>query len=377
MKSHDIYFICRNKTSFSKSWTCPSMREDSGYSHLDASTILLHPSHKPSQGGGWDRHGHGSVNPLLQIQNIPAHHVLYLPDKISSQFLKLHNLSLGTWNSIAFIPTHVALSHWHGWRIKLLGCRICAMRTNERLRRRCFLWETAQIKRSSSHTACLFNFPVFTQAVHSGGVMDCLLCSYTAPSILPSHPSVQTRPAVHWRHKQQLEHGSAAETPGRRWLVARVDSGRAVGTGDAELASCRDPPLQSAGAHSIADKGFAKGGMKPMVAAKIIYPKFMSLLLMISPSPVCQRSSECPPFICCKARANMRRVCTSQTASEQHRNCLPPLPSQAGTGNMHALLLLQHFLIQTSPPDPQLMYKAADRVFSLQSHSPWLKSSLR
>lgn len=26
MKSHDIYFICRNKTSLSKSWTCPSTR---------------------------------------------------------------------------------------------------------------------------------------------------------------------------------------------------------------------------------------------------------------------------------------------------------------------------------------------------------------
>lgn len=103
------------------------MREDSGYPHLDASTILLHPSCKPSQGGGWERHGHGSINPLLWIQNIPTHHVFYLPDKSSSQFLKLHDLSLGTWNPVAFIPAHVALSRWHGWRIKLLGCRICAM----------------------------------------------------------------------------------------------------------------------------------------------------------------------------------------------------------------------------------------------------------
>lgn len=86
--------------------------------------------------------------------------------------------------------------------------------------------------------------------------------------------------------------------------MARGDSGRAVGTADLELASCQDPPLQSAGALSAANKGFAKGGMKPMVAAKIIYPEFMSLLLMLSPSPMCQRSSECPPFICCKARAN-------------------------------------------------------------------------
>lgn len=151
MKSRDIYFICRNKTSFSKSWTHPSMREDSGYSHLDASTILLHPSCKPSQGGGWERHGHGSVNPLLQIQNIPTHHVLYLPDKNSSQFLKLHNLSLGIWNPVAFIATHVALSRWHGWRIKLLDCRICAMSSPREAEEKMLpVTNSAHIKRSSS-----------------------------------------------------------------------------------------------------------------------------------------------------------------------------------------------------------------------------------
>lgn len=127
-------------------------------------------------------------------------------------------------------------------------------------------------------------------------------------------------------------------------MVARGDSGRAVGTGDLKLASCWDPPLQSAAA---ANKGFAKGGIKPTVAAKIIYLKFMSLLLMISPSHMCQHSSECPPFIHCKARANMERSSTSQMASEPHRNCLPPLPSQAGTGNLHTLLLLEKFLIQS------------------------------
>lgn len=166
--------------------------------------------------------------------------------------------------------------------------------------------------------------------MHSGGVMDCLLCSYSAPSILPSHPSVQTRPAVHWRHKQQLQHGSAAEAPGRRWLVARGDWGRAVGTAELELASCWDPPLQSAGAHSAADKGFAKGAIKPRIAAKIIYPKLMSLLLMISPSPLCQRSSECPPFICWKSKYGAEAAHHKQLLSSTETAC-PHCPHKLET----------------------------------------------
>lgn len=188
MKSPDIYFIRRNKTSFSKSWTRPSRREDPWYSHLDASGILVHPSYKPSQGGGRERHGHGSVNLLLQIQNISTHHVLYLPDKISSQFLKLHNLSLGTWNPVAFIPTHVALSHWHGWRIKLLDCRICAMSSpGETEKKMLPVRNSAQIKRSSSPLhVCLISLFSLRQCILEEWWTACSADTLPLPSSPPT-----------------------------------------------------------------------------------------------------------------------------------------------------------------------------------------------
>lgn len=151
MKFHDIYYICRSKTSFSKSWTCSDMRRGYWVPTFRCNFFLLHPSCKHSQGAGWKRHRHGSVNPLLQIQDIPAYHVLCLSDKSTSQFPKSHVFSLGICKPVACILMHVPLSCWQGRRIKSLAGRLCATST---------LWEaeekmlpvmnSAQIQRISS-----------------------------------------------------------------------------------------------------------------------------------------------------------------------------------------------------------------------------------
>lgn len=132
--------------------------------------------------------------------------------------------------------------------------------------------------------------------------------------------------------------------------MARGDSGRAVGTGDLKLASCRDPPLQSAGAHSAADEGFAKGGMKPMAAAKIIYPKFMSLLLMISPSPDASAVLSAHALLAARKERIWSTAAHHKQLLSTTETACPHCPPKQGTGNLHTLLLLEHFLMQSISP---------------------------
>lgn len=116
--------------------------------------------------------------------------------------------------------------------------------------------------------------------------------------------------------------------------------------------------------------------MKPMIAAKIIYPKFMSLLLMISPSPVCQHSSECPPFICCKARQ-------IQSEAEHHKLLLSTTeiacshcPPKQGLESCIPYCSLNTFWFKAYPCRPPADVQASRQsMFPLQSHSPCRKTA--
>lgn len=110
-------------------------------------------------------------------------------------------------------------------------------------------------------------------------------------------------------------------------------------------------------------RGLCKGRNATHGSSKNYLPKVHELVINDFSKPRCQRSSECSPFTCCKERANMEHSSTSQAASEHHRNCLPPLPSQAGDWKP-AYLIAPSTLSDAKhlPPGPQLMYKPVDKV---------------
>lgn len=94
----------------------------------------------------------------------------------------------------------------------------------------------------------------------------------------------------------------------------------------------------------------------------------MSLLLMISPSPVCQCSSECPPFICCKARVNMERGSTARNSFWAPQKLPAPtaLPSR-GWKTCIPYCSLNTFCFKASPPRPPGDVQAhRQRVFSAE-----------
>lgn len=153
--------------------------------------------------------------------------------------------------------------------------------------------------------------------------------------------------------------------------MAPEDVRRAVATRDLKHASCQDPPLQSASAHSTTDKGFKKRWKNPTVAVNIISSKFRNLLLMISPKPVCQHSYKCPPCLCWKQEqiwseaAHQKQLLGTTAVACLHCSPKQGFGQSACSRDWKPLYVRAPWSLSDLkhlPPDPQLMYKPSERL---------------
>lgn len=211
MKSRDIYFICRIfgyflyiilyiilSVHFPKAEHVQAKQKDLGYLDLYASTSLLHPScvypqQVDERGTSWvsqlaaanSRHPHPPCVAFVwqKHQSVPKDTHVLIRDLQSGHICPdTRGLVMLAWqeNKTFWLQALCCYLSTRGWG-EDAPCNEQCPDKNEQL--------------------SVLYIPVFTWAVHLGGLMNCRLCGYTAPSILHSHPSVQNRPAVRWRHK--------------------------------------------------------------------------------------------------------------------------------------------------------------------------------
>lgn len=151
MKSHDIYFMCRNKTSFSKSWTCPSTRRGFWVLTFRCKYLFAAPFMEAFSRRRMKETWTWVSQPTAANSRHPHPPCVVFGWQNTSQFPKSHVFSLEICNPIAFILTHVALSCWHGRRTNPFDCRLCATSCPQEAEEKMLpAMNSAQIKRSSS-----------------------------------------------------------------------------------------------------------------------------------------------------------------------------------------------------------------------------------
>lgn len=148
-RSYDFYFSSRTKTSFSESWTNSSC--GCWACTFRCKQLLMAPFMLMFL-RSWMKDAQTRVSQCTAAASRhPRLPCVVFVWQSTSQFLKSHMFSLGIHKPVACIPTHTALSCWHGRRTKSLDCKLCVISS---------LWEaeekmlpvmnSTQIKRISS-----------------------------------------------------------------------------------------------------------------------------------------------------------------------------------------------------------------------------------